>query len=78
MYDQEIFAEMATTKTDSILLTLFDFQSNMHRTYTVMENTEEINIIQQEIKTIYDGIANHSRLKIIKKSLYSYLLKNDY
>jgi hypothetical protein len=66
MYDQEIFAEMATTKTDSILLTLFDFQSSTNRTYTMTENTGEINIIQQEIKTIYDGIANHSRLKIIK------------
>jgi hypothetical protein len=66
MYDQEIFAEMATTKTDSLLLTLFDFQSNAHRTYTLTENTEEINTIQQEIKDIYDRIANHSRLKVIK------------
>jgi hypothetical protein len=66
MYDQEIFAEMATTKTDSLLLTLFDFQSNANRTYTITENTEETTIIQQEIKTIYDSIANHSRLKVIK------------
>jgi len=66
MYDQEIFAEMATTKTDSLLLTLFDFQSNTNRTYTITENTGEIGAIQQEIKTIYDSIANHSRLKIIK------------
>jgi hypothetical protein len=43
MYDQDIFAEMATTKIDSLLLTLFDFQSNAHRTYTLTEeNTEEI------------------------------------
>ena len=41
MYDQEIFAEMATTKTDSLLLTLFDFQSNTNRTYTITENTGE-------------------------------------
>ena len=66
MYDQEIFAEMATTKTDSLLLTLFDFQSNTNRTYTITENTGEIGAIQQEIKTIYNSIANHSRLKIIK------------
>jgi hypothetical protein len=66
MYDQEIFAEMATTKTDTLLLTLFDFQSNAHRTYTITENIEEINTIQKEIKAIYDSIANHSRLKIIK------------
>jgi hypothetical protein len=66
MYDQEIFAEMATTKTDSLLLTLFDFQSNVHRTYTMTENIEEINTIQREIKAIYDSIANHSRLKVIK------------
>jgi hypothetical protein len=66
MYDQEIFAEMATTKADSLLLTLFDFQSNTNRTYTITENTGETGAIQQEIKTIYDSIANHSRLKIIK------------
>lgn len=66
MYDQEIFVEMATTKPDVLLITLFDFQSNMHRTYTVMENTEEINAIQREIKAIYDRILNHSRLKVIK------------
>jgi hypothetical protein len=66
MFDQEIFAEMATTKADSLLLTLFDFQSNTNRTYTITENTGETGAIQQEIKTIYDSIANHSRLKIIK------------
>ena len=66
MYDQEIFAEMATTKTDSLLLTLFDFQSSTNRTYTLTENIEDMNTIQQEIKAIYDRIANHSRLKVIK------------
>ena len=66
MYDQEIYAEMATTKTDSLLLTLFDFQSNTNKTYTITENIAEINTIQQEIKAIYDSIANHSRLKVIK------------
>jgi hypothetical protein len=66
MYDQEIFVEMATTKTDVLPITLFDFQSNMHRTYTVMENTGEISTIQREIKAIYDRIATHSRLKVIK------------
>jgi hypothetical protein len=66
MYDQEIFAEMATTKPDALLITLFDFQSNLNRTYTVTEDSEEINVIQQAIKIIYDRIANHSRLKVIK------------
>jgi hypothetical protein len=66
MYDQEIFAEMATTKADSLLLTLFDFQSNTNKTYAMTENTGEISTIQQEIKTIYESIANHSRLKVIK------------
>ena len=66
MYDQEIFAEMATTRPDTLLITLFDFQSNLHRTYTVTEDSEEINIIQQAIKKIYDRIAIHSRLKVIK------------
>jgi hypothetical protein len=66
MYDQEIFVEMATTRPDALLITLFDFQSNLSRTYTVMEDSEEINVIQQAIKKIYDRIANHSRLKVIK------------
>jgi len=66
MYDQEIFAEMLTTKTDAIHITLFDFHSNIHRTYIITEDSEEINAVQQFIKTIYDNIANHSRLKAIK------------
>jgi hypothetical protein len=66
MYDQEIFVEMATTRPDALLITLFDFQSNLSRTYTVMEDSEEINVIQQAIKKIYDRIVNHSRLKVIK------------
>jgi hypothetical protein len=66
IYDQEIFVEMATTRPDAILITLFDFQSSLHRTYTVTEDSEEIHTIQQAIKIIYDRIANHSRLKAIK------------
>lgn|GEM_PF-296941 len=66
MYDQEIFAEMLTTKTDALHLTLFDFNSNIHKSYIVTEGSEEIYAIQQVIKTIYDNIANHSRLKAIK------------
>jgi hypothetical protein len=66
MYDQEIFAEMLTTKTDAIHITLFDFHSNIHKTYIIKEGSEEIHAVQQFIKTIYDNIANHSRLKAIK------------
>jgi hypothetical protein len=66
MYDQEIFMEMVTTKPDALLITLFDFQSNLHRTYSVTEDSEEINAIHDTIKKIYDRIANHSRLKVIK------------
>jgi hypothetical protein len=66
MYDQEIFAEMATTRPDALLITLFDFQSNLNKTYTVKEDSDEVNTIQQVIKKIYDRIANHSRLKVIK------------
>jgi hypothetical protein len=66
MYDQEIFAEILTTKTDGLHVTLFDFNSNIHRTYIVTEDSEEIQAVQQFIKTIYDNIANHSRLKAIK------------
>jgi hypothetical protein len=66
MYDQEIFMEMVMTKPDALLITLFDFQSSLHRTYSVTEDSEEIPAIQQAIKTIYDRIANHSRLKVIK------------
>jgi hypothetical protein len=66
LYDQEIFAEMATTKSDALLITLFDFESNLSHSYTVTEDSEEINAIQEAIKKIYDRIANHSRLKVIK------------
>lgn len=66
MYDQEIFVEMATTRPDALLITLFDFQSNLNRTYTVTGDSEEVNTIQETIKKIYDRIANHSRLKVIK------------
>jgi hypothetical protein len=66
MYDQEIFAEMLTTKADALHITLFDFQSNVHRTYIVAEGSTEIPNIKQSIKTIYDRIANHSRLKAMK------------
>jgi hypothetical protein len=66
MYDQEIFLEMVTTKPDALLITLFDFQSNLHRTYSVRADSEEIDTIQQAIKTVYDRIANHARLKVIK------------
>ncbi len=66
MYDQEIFAEILTTKTDGLHITLFDFNSNVHKTYIVTEDSEEIQAVQQFIKTIYDNIANHSRLKAIK------------
>lgn len=66
IYDQEIFVEMATTKPDAILITLFDFQSHIQRTYTVTKDSEEINTIEKAIKIIYDRIANHSRLKAIK------------
>jgi hypothetical protein len=66
MYDREIFMEMVTTKPDVLLISLFDFQSNLHRTYSVTEDSEEINAIQQAMEKIYDRIANHSRLKILK------------
>ena len=67
MYDQEIFAEMATTKTDVLLITLFDFQSNHRHTYTVTDqSSDDVNKILSAIKAIYDRIANHSTLKTIK------------
>jgi hypothetical protein len=66
MYDQEIFAEMVTTRSDALLLTLFDFQTNQRQTYSVAEGSEELPAIQEAIKTIYTRIANHSQLKAIK------------
>jgi len=67
MYDLEIFAEMATTKADALLITLFDFQSNHRHTYTVTDqSSDDVNKILSAIKTIYDRIANHSALKTIK------------
>jgi hypothetical protein len=66
MYDQEIFAEMVTTRSDALFLTLFDFQTNERKTYSVAEGSEELPAIQEAIKTIYTRIANHSQLKAIK------------
>ncbi|MBA4418963.1 MAG: hypothetical protein C0392_13810 [Syntrophus sp. (in: bacteria)] len=66
MYDQEIFVEMVASKADTLLVTLFDYESNANKTYTITKDTVSINSIQIEIKTIYDRIANHSRLKIVK------------
>jgi hypothetical protein len=65
MYDQETFAEMVTTKSDVLLLTLFDFQSNVNESYTITESSE-IQTIQTKIQDIYDRISSHLRLKSIK------------
>jgi hypothetical protein len=65
-YDQEIFAEMLTTKNDALHLTLFDFNVNTSRSYIVTENSGDIGHIQNTIKGIYNNIALHSRLKAIK------------
>ncbi len=66
IYDQEIFLEMVLTRTDALLVTIFDFESSTNMTYTIKEFNDEIPIIEDEIKTIYEKIVNHSRLKIIK------------
>jgi hypothetical protein len=65
MYDQEIFAEMVTTKSDVLLLTLFDFESNVNETYTLEEHSE-IETLQAKILEIYDRISSHIQLKAIK------------
>jgi hypothetical protein len=72
MYDQEIFAEMVTTKTDALLITLFDFQSSEHRTYSVTERSqEELRAIEQAIESVYKKIAYHSQLKAMRNPFTS-------
>jgi hypothetical protein len=71
MYDQEIFAEMVTTKADALLITLFDFQSSEHRTYSVTELSQELPTIEQAIEAVYKKIAYHSQLKAIKSPFTS-------
>jgi hypothetical protein len=66
MYDQEIFVEMVTSKTDALLVTLFDFQSNEHKTYVVDERSKDLDTLQGAIKQLYDKISFHSQLKSIK------------
>jgi len=67
MYDQEIFAEMATTRNNALLITLFDFQSNHRHTYTVTDqSSDDVNRILSDIRTIYERILSHSTLKSIK------------
>jgi len=66
MYDHEIFAEMVTTKTDRLLLTLFDFETRQQTAYTVFEGAEDAELVQGAIKGLYDRISLHSRLKAMK------------
>jgi hypothetical protein len=67
MYDQEIFAEMVTTKKDSLLITLFDYQLQKHATYIFGETEpQDIQKVQDAIKEIFDRISLHSHLKAIR------------
>jgi hypothetical protein len=66
MYEQEIFAEMVTTKKDSIHLTLFDFQLEKHMAYVLTENPRDIQEVQEAMKEIYHKISRHSYLKTLK------------
>jgi hypothetical protein len=66
MYEQEIFAEMVTTKQDSLHLTLFDFQLEKHVTYILTEESRGIQEVQEAMKEIYDKISRHSYLKTLK------------
>jgi hypothetical protein len=66
MYDQEIFAEMVTTKKDSLLLTLFDFQLERHVAYVLTEESQGLQKVQEAMKEIYDKISLHSYLKTMK------------
>jgi hypothetical protein len=66
MYEQEIFAEMVTTKQDALHLTLFDFQLEKHMAYVLTENPQGIQEVQEAMKEIYDKISRHSYLKTLK------------
>jgi hypothetical protein len=72
MYDQEIFVEMVTTKADALLVTLFDFQSSEHRTYSVTETSQdELRAIEEAVEAVYKKIVYHSQLKAMKNPFTS-------
>lgn len=54
-----IFAEMATTKKDSLPLTLFDFSSETSVSYVLGRDLGNMEKIQDALKEIYEAISFH-------------------
>jgi hypothetical protein len=66
MRHQEIFAEMVTTKNDVLLLTLFDFETNVQDTFSIPEGLNDLEPIRQRIMEIYNKINSHATLQTMK------------
>ena len=64
MYDQEIFAEMITTRGDALLISVFDFQLDFQESYRLTEESESEPILEK-MRDIYNRISSHLRLKSI-------------
>jgi hypothetical protein len=65
MHHQEIFAEMVTTKRDVLLVTLFDFDTQVQSTYAIRE-LPDLDPIQQKIREIYGKISTHAALRTMR------------
>jgi len=65
MYDQEIFAEMITTRSDALLISVFDFQLDFQESYRLTEESDPEPVLEK-IRDTYNRISSHLRLKSIK------------
>jgi hypothetical protein len=64
MYDQEIFAEMITTRSDALLISVFDFQLDFQECYRVTEASDSEPILEK-MRDTHNRISSHLRLKSI-------------
>jgi hypothetical protein len=64
-----VFAEMVTTKKNSLLLTLFDFASESRASYVLGADCQEMEKIQEALKEIYDAISLFSQARRSKEPL---------
>jgi hypothetical protein len=56
-----VFAEMVTSKRDSLLVTLFDVVSQNRASYALGTDSRDIEDFLAAVKGIYDAISRHSQ-----------------
>lgn len=65
----EVFAEMVVSRRDSILITLFGFESDHRVTYALGTDPLDMERIQTKIKETYDAISRHSHARRLTEPL---------